>query len=152
MIPCAWTWIWQWILISLFLSDHVVIYIVPYKLTDGASHIFVTSCAISPQFILYLCLCDAQSDGLMSRETRNLVTSSSTKSVTWFDNVLIEEEKEACRTVEVIVNEDFPLSDDIIFNHFESSRNGGGKVDDVRIHEEERVIHVIFEKAEGWCS
>ena len=67
-------------------------------------------------------------------------------------DVLAEEEKEARRTVEVTVDEDFPLSDDIFLNHFESSRNGGGKVDDVRIHEEERVIHVIFEKAEGWCS
>ena len=53
--------------------------------------------------------------------------------------------------MEVTVDEDFPLSDDIFLNHFESSRNGGGKVDDVRIHEEERVIHIIFEKPEGWC-
>ena len=66
-------------------------------------------------------------------------------------DVLAEEEKEARRTVEVTVDEDFPLSDDIFLNHFESSRNGGGKVDDVRIHEEERVIHIIFEKPEGWC-
>ena len=66
-------------------------------------------------------------------------------------DVLTEEEKEARRTVEVTVDEDFPLSDDIFLNHFESSRNGGGKVDDVRIHEEERVIHIIFEKPEGWC-
>ena len=77
---------------------------------------------------------------------------SSTTSVTWFDPVLTEEEKEAHRTVEVTVDEDFPLSDDIFWNHFESSRNGGGKVDDVRIHEEERVIHVIFEEPEGRCS
>ena len=67
-------------------------------------------------------------------------------------DVLTEEEKEARRTVEVTVDEDFPLSDDIFLNHFESSRNGGGKVDDVRIHEEERVIHVIFEEPEGRCS
>ena len=66
-------------------------------------------------------------------------------------DVLTEEEKEARRTVEVTVDEDFPLSDDIFLNHFESSRNGGGKVEDVRIHEEERVIHIIFEKAKGWC-
>ena len=66
-------------------------------------------------------------------------------------DVLAEEEKEARRTVEVTVDEDFPLSDDIFLNHFESSRNGGGKVDDVRIHEEERVIHIIFVKPEGWC-
>ena len=66
-------------------------------------------------------------------------------------DVLTEEEKEARRTVEVTVDEDFPLSDDIFLNHFESSRNGGGKVEDVRIHEEERVIHIIFEKPEGWC-
>ena len=66
-------------------------------------------------------------------------------------DVLAEEEKEARRTVEVTVDEDFPLSDDIFLNHFESSRNGGGKVDDVRIHEEERIIHIIFEKPEGWC-
>ena len=63
-----------------------------------------------------------------------------------------EEEKEACRTVEVMVGEDFPLSDDIFWNHFESSRNGGGKVDDVRINEEKRVVHVVFEKPEGWCN
>ena len=70
----------------------------------------------------------------------------------WFDYVLTEEEKEARRTVEMTVDEDFPLSDDIFLNHFESSRNGGGKVEDVRIHEEERVIHVIFEEPEGRCS
>ena len=68
------------------------------------------------------------------------------------DNVLTEEEKETRRTVEVTVGEDFPLSDDIFLNHFESSRNGGGKVDDVRINEEERVVHIIFEKPEGQCS
>ena len=65
---------------------------------------------------------------------------------------LAEEEKEACRTVEVTVDEDFLLSDDIFWNYFENSRNGGGKVDDVRIDEEERVVQVVFEKPEGWCS
>ena len=68
------------------------------------------------------------------------------------DNVLTEEEKEVHRTVEVTVDEDFLLCDDIFLNHFESSRNGGGKVDDVRINEEERVVHVIFEKPEGQYS
>ena len=68
------------------------------------------------------------------------------------DNVPTEEEKETRRTVEVTVGEDFPLSDDIFLNHFESSRNGGGKVDDVRINEEERVVHVVFEKPEGQCN
>ena len=77
---------------------------------------------------------------------------SSTTSVTWFDYVLTEEEKEAHRTVEVTVGEDFPLSDDIFWNYFENSRNGGGKVDDVRIDEEERIVQVVFEKPEGWCS
>ena len=77
---------------------------------------------------------------------------SRTKPVTWFDYVLTEEEKEAHRTVEVTVGEDFPLSDDIFWNYFESSRNGGGKVDDIRIDKEERVIHVVFEKPEGQCS
>ena len=66
--------------------------------------------------------------------------------------VLTEEEKEVHRTVEVTVDEDFLLSDDIFWNHFESSRNGGGKVDDVRIDEEERVVHVVFEKPEGQYS
>ena len=67
------------------------------------------------------------------------------------DNVLTEEEKEVHRTVEVTVDEDFLLCD-IFLNHFESSRNGGGKVDDVRINEEERVVHVVFEKPEGQYS
>ena len=80
--------------------------------------------------------------------------SDSSTAVMLCDNVLTEEEKEACRTVEVTVDEDFLLSDDIFLNHFESSRNGGGKVDDVRINEAERIVHVIFEKPEGWynCS
>ena len=36
MIPCPWTWIWQWILTQkhLFWSDHVAIYAIPYGLTD----------------------------------------------------------------------------------------------------------------------
>ena len=68
------------------------------------------------------------------------------------DNVLTEEEKEVHRTVEVTVGEDFLLSDDIFLNHFENSRNGGGKVDDVRINEEERIVHVVFEKPEGQYS
>ena len=66
--------------------------------------------------------------------------------------VLTEDEKEVHRTVEVTVGEDFLLSDDILLNHFESSRNGGGKVDDVRINEEERVVHVVFETPEGQHS
>ena len=78
--------------------------------------------------------------------------SDSSTAVMWCDNVPTEEEKEACRTVEVTVDEDFLLSDDIFWNHFESSRNGGGKVDDVRINEEERVVHVVFEKPEGQYS
>ena len=81
----------------------------------------------------------------------NLETSTGQNQSRGLIDVLTEEEKEARRTVEVTVDEDFPLSDDIFLNHFESSRNGGGKVDDVRIHEEERIIHIIFEKPEGWC-
>ena len=49
------------------------------------------------------------------------------------------------------VDEDYLLNDDIFWNYFEGSCNGGGKVDDVRIHEEERVVHVVFEKP-GRCS
>jgi hypothetical protein len=63
--------------------------------------------------------------------------------------VSTEEEIEARRTVELTVGADFPLSEDIFQNYFENPRNNGGTVDDVRIDQETRVVHVVFEDPEG---
>ncbi|XP_070188737.1 uncharacterized protein [Littorina saxatilis] len=63
-------------------------------------------------------------------------------------NNLLEEKREAQRTVEVTVGETVPLTQDLFLHHFESPRNGGGVVDDVTIDEDERVVHVVFQHPE----
>jgi hypothetical protein len=59
-----------------------------------------------------------------------------------------DEEKLCKRSVEMMVGGDFPLSDDIFINHFESPRQGSGRVEDVKI-EADRTVQVIFETAKS---